>query len=234
MCFFQNSQNLPQQKTFQLVHECLRETNNIGKEKFANDLKKRKGMLARLRQFLFLHPNSIFLVILIFTLVLLGSAIIIRNFVNIFWFRLSFLFMCTPLYLMIPLFLERITPKFEMGWDERWSRVLGSYLSKTQLNDNVDQAKRNIKKAILYYSREGKSIGFIVNLMWGGIFIGCLPEPSFQKALITMSVSEIFHANLFGSVCLLFLPFVYVHYFVYYEIPIAWMEHVLAQIELEE
>ena len=154
MRLFDNSRNLSARKTFKLVHERLRETNKLGKEKTADKLQQSKGKLARLRQFLFLNPNSIFLVYSILFLVILGSAIIIRSSVDIFLIRLIFLLACIPLYLITPLFIERITSKVELEWDERWSRVVGSYLSKT--NNDLEQTKRNIKRAILYYSREGK------------------------------------------------------------------------------
>jgi hypothetical protein len=70
--------------------------------------------------------------------------------------------------------------------------------------------------------------------LWGGIIIGCLPDPAFQKALITFSPSIIWNANPLGSIGLICLPFIYTYYYVRYDLPIAWLENILAQIELKE
>lgn len=161
------------------------------------------------------------------------TAYIIRTFVENLLIRLLFVLFCILIYLIIPLFVVRITPKLDMGLHERWSRVMGCCMKEENWDNNVKQAKRDINRAILSYRWESKPLGFFVNLLWGGIFIGCLPDPNFQKALMTISFSEIFQANLFGSMCLLFLPFIYIYYFVNFETPIAWMELVIAQIEIE-
>jgi hypothetical protein len=229
----QNFQNLRPQENFQLIRECLHETNKFGKEKFVHEFTQQQVSLAPLKKALFFHPNIISMVVFIISLILLIISLIIPNFIfmKIFWIRLTFFIIISFFYLAIPIFLERITPKFDMDWDERWGRVLSGYLSKTGLS--LKQTERNIKRAILYYSRKSQPIGFINNLLWSGIFVGCLPERDFQNALITMSVPEILNANFFGAVCIIILPVVYVYYFVNYKIPIAWMENVVAQIELE-
>lgn len=121
-----------------------------------------------------------------------------------------------------------------MGLHERWSRVIICCINSDDWYNNIPELKRDINRAILSYTWEGKPLSFIVNLLWGGIFIGCLPDPNFQKALITMSITEIFKANLFGALCLILLPFIYIYYFINYEVPIAHMGLVIAQVEIEQ
>lgn len=113
-------------------------------------------------------------------------------------------------------------------------RNLTKIFKKTQLQNKKNEAKQRFNRAIFYYRRKGKPINFLVNLLWGGIIIGCLPDLTFQKALITTSPSIIWNANPLGSIGLICLPFVYIFNSVRYDIPIAWLENILAQIELEE
>ncbi len=234
MRLFQNARNRPHQKNYRRVLQCLLETNNLAKEELNNELQQREGLLARFKYFLFLKPNIILLVPFIVFLVLLPPAYIIRNFVNVLWIRLLFVFFCAFLYVMIPLFLQRITPKLDMELHELWAGVISCCQREENWKNNLKQIKRDINRAILSYRWEGKPLGFIANLLWGGVFIGCLPDPDFQKALITMSFSQVFQANLFGSMCLIFLPFIYIYYFINFETPIARMEIIISQIEFEE
>lgn len=236
MALFQNSQNIPQIKTFKEIRECLRETNKAGKDEFTYDLKKQlKGRFARFRLFLFLNPNSFFGICILVSLTFIGITSILISFNNSFGVRIFFLFLCT-LYLSIPLLLDVITPKFDMEFDARWSGVLNSYQKKSVLSD--DQVKHNVKRAFSYYTRQAQPLKFFINLTWGGIFIGCLPDPDFQQAIVcffmTMSFPKLFEANWFGSLCLVSIPFIYTYYCIHYKIPVIWMENVITQIELRE
>lgn len=233
MRLFQNTQNQPHQKTYQRVYNCLLETNNVAKDKLSEKLKQQKGLLAQFKYLLFVKPNIILLIPFVIFLCLLPPTYIIYTFQENSLIRQLFMLFCILIYLIIPLFVVRITPKLDMGLHERWSKVMSCCMKTENWNNNLKQAKRDINRAILSHRWEGKPLGFFVNLLWGGIFIGCLPDPDFQKALITMSFSTIFQANLFGSMCLLFLPFIYIYYFVNFETPIAWMELIIAQIEIE-
>ncbi|MBD2307204.1 hypothetical protein H6G17_17040 [Chroococcidiopsis sp. FACHB-1243] len=243
---FQNPRISPHRKTFQLIRECVHETNYLGKERFANTLKQQEGKIPKIRHFLFLHPTSILLIVfLITTIVFLGSSLIVRNFVNILWIRLLFILSFSFIYITIPVFVQIITPKFDMKWEERWGQVFNSYLHKIELTSaqaelslseqqklRFKKAELSLKKAILYYSRTGKPISLFIKLLFGGIFIGCLPDPEFQKALISMSLSVIWDTNLFGAISILILPCVYIPYFAIYDVPITLMEQIVTQIEL--
>jgi len=231
------SQNQRHKTIYKSVCKCLVETNNIAKEILKDKLKrkgKQEGYFAQLRYLLFTHPNTIFLIPFLLFLILLVPAYIIRTFVENLLVRLCFVFFCILLYLLLPLLLLKITPKLNLGLHKRWSKVIGCCMRSENWNNNTAQFKRDINRAILSYLWEGKPLGFIVNILWGGIFIGCLPDPDFQEALITMSLNEIFKANLFGALCLILLPFVYIYYFINYDTPIAQMELVIAQLEIEQ
>lgn len=230
MRLFQITQKQPHHKTYQRVRECLLETNNLAKESFAEELRQRAGLLARFRLFLFLNSNIIFLV---FIVLLMGITYFISNFVNVLWIRVVFVCFLLLLYFALLLFV-RITPKLEMDLHERWSDVMNCCMRSENWNNNLKQMKRDINRAILSYRWEGKALDIFVNLLWGGIVIGCLPDPEFQKALITLSPLEIFQANFFGSIYLLFLPFIYIYYLVNFDNPIARMEIIIAQIQFEQ
>jgi hypothetical protein len=179
--------------------------------------------------FYFLSCTEILLIVIFF--VISSLIVIIKN----IWISSGFLIFCLIAFLSIPIILKTNTPKLELEWDEQWKKVLEEYLKKTNLQNNkTNKAKQNLKRAILYYRREGKPINFFVNLLWGGIFIGCLPDPAFQKALITGNPITIWDANPLGAIGVLSLPFIYTYYHVRYDIPIAFLENVLSQIELEE
>ncbi len=105
---------------------------------------------------------------------------------------------------------------------------------KEELETYRKQAKENLTRAILYYRREGKPLNFIVDLLWGGIFIGCLPDSDFQQLLMTLDMSQILKCNLFGGISIIVTPFLFVFYCIKYDFPAAWLENVLTQLELEE
>ena len=229
----QSSQNLSHRKNYQLICECLDETNKRGKEKVAEKLKNHGGKLAQLSRWILLKPIisipilyiavAIICVFIFFITAYFAIAALIR--VILF----SFLFV---LHLAAPIVLYQWNvSKLEMEWDERWGKAIGNYLSKTNLSPI--QAERRIKRTTLHYSRKGRPISLIVNLLGGGIFIGCLPDPAFQKVLITLSLPEIFEVNPFGASCIVILPFIYFYYLIKYYLPVAWMEQLAIQIELE-
>ncbi|WP_341525714.1 hypothetical protein WKK05_24470 [Nostoc sp. UHCC 0302] len=223
-------ENLSSQQNLKLIRECLREINQLGRQKFGDELKQQQGILARLKKILFFYPNTIGISVFVLCLIFITICIVIANLVNLLWIRITLFIIGSFLYLPLPIFIEFITPKFDMKSEERWGRVLGVYLSKTGLN--LKQTERNIKRTLFYYSQEGKPIRFFVDLFWGGIFVSCLSEPTFLKALVTGSILEIFNANPAGAICIVILPFLYLFYFVNYKRPITWMEYIVNEIEL--
>ncbi len=228
----QGSQNPSHRKTFQLICECLDETKKLKKEKVTEKLKDYGGKLAQLQRLLIIYPRTSSSVLLIVNFVFFVASLLIINYFPIpDEIRLTLFCIFFVLYFAIPIFLEWHISQFNMEWDEKWGRVLGSYLDKTNLNPI--QAERRIKRAIRYYSSKGRPFSFIVNLLGSGIFIGCLSDPAFQKALMTMSWTEIYKANLLGAVCTVVMPLIYYYCIIKYDIPIAWMENVAMQIELE-
>lgn len=134
------------------------------------------------------------------------------------------------------MFFVRITPKLDINLYKLWFFVLERCQQKPKKWSNLKIIKRDIKKALFLYLWEGKPLNFFINLMWGGIVIGCLPDPAFQTALGTMSISDMITANLFGDVCLLILPFAYIFYFITFQTPIVRLEIITSvmEIKLEE
>jgi hypothetical protein len=222
------------QKTYEMVRQCLEKTNKENREEVADQLKQLQGKLAQLRYFLFTQPYSITLISIVIVIFFLFIAFIINILEGNIFIRFAFIIIYAIFALTIPIYLDMLTPKVKVELDERWKEVLDKYLTVTTLQNDMNKAKQNFKRAILYYSEEGKPVNFLVNLLWGGIIIGCLPDPAFQKALITFSPSIIWNANPLGSIGLICLPFIYTYYYVRYDLPIAWLENILAQIELKE
>ena len=103
-----------------------------------------------------------------------------------------------------------------------------------ELDIYLKQAKESLTRAILYYKRGGQPLNFIIDLLWGGIFIGCLPDSDFQQLLMTLDMREILSCNLFGGVSMIVTPFLLAFNGKKYNFPAAWLENVLTQIELEE
>ncbi|ACB50673.1 hypothetical protein cce_1323 [Crocosphaera subtropica ATCC 51142] len=112
-------------------------------------------------------------------------------------------------------------------------RLLNSSQEK-ELESYRKQAKENLTRAILYYRREGKPLNFIIDLLWGGIFIGCLPDSNFQQLLMTLDILQILKCNWFGGMSIIVTPILFIFYCIKYDFPAAWLENVLTQIELEE
>jgi hypothetical protein len=126
-----------------------------------------------------------------------------------------------------------------MEYDTRWSHVVSLYLHKASIDskyerlEQLNEARRRIKRSINYYERKGEALKFILDLMLGGIFIGCLPDRAFQEALATLSPLKIYSENPLGAISLLSSPFIGVFYSSRYGLPAIWMEQVISQIELE-
>ena len=129
---------------YQIIKECSKQTKEKGREDFQEELSQNKSIVHRFRLFLFTHPNFIFLVILLLFLAIFIAAPIVNNlYADRFIVRLLFFLFFIALYLSTTISLLIITPKFNMNWNERWRRIIGLFLQKTQLN--LVQAKRKIK-----------------------------------------------------------------------------------------
>ncbi|MGF1603880.1 MAG: hypothetical protein ACFCU8_18040 [Thermosynechococcaceae cyanobacterium] len=228
-------------KTYQLIRECLKETHVLDKDKTSEKLSKEKGVIAFLRKSLFEKSlQTYFTIIAAFFLVIIIGGGIVSAITDSIYVRLIYILAITILYLSLIFFLQKITPRQVMGYDERWSNVTRSFCYKTNIDSKygsntqkLNEVRRRIQRAINYYGREGEPLRFIINLMWGGIVIGCLPDPIFQKALVTLSPIEIWSTNQFGAFSLLIVPFIAGFHYSRYGLPMIWMEQVVSQIELE-
>ena len=226
----------PHEKTFQLIKEGLKENKQTYREAFTDTLRHKEGNWSKLKYKLFVHPNSIFWVQIGITIIIIIFAQLLNIKEGNKWSQLIFIIVSMTILFTIPFLLIKITPKFEIGWDKLWPKVLGYYLA--QSGNDIKKAKQSLKRAILYYRREGKVLNLLVNFLWGSIFIGCLPDSNFQKALMslvnTLNVIGFLETNLFGGISVLITPFLSIFYLIKYELPAAWMQNVLTQIELDE
>jgi hypothetical protein len=132
-----------------------------------------------------------------------------------------------------------MTPKSQVGYNERWRKTLELYLERSGIEKlymtrtkHYQEARRRLRISIDHYLRESKVLGFFINIVWGGVFIGCLPDKEFQIALITYSPKCIFNANPFGFISLIISPIIFFEYFRRYYLPSAWMEQIVNQIDL--
>ncbi len=222
----------PHEKTFNIIKEGLSINKQTYREAFTDELRQKEGYWSRFRYFLFLHPNFTFLIQFILFFLFIVLAILFNIKQSDDWIRIIFIIIFMTSILMIPLLLLKFTPKFEIGWDRLWPKVLGYYLS--QSGNDIEKAKHYLRRAIWYYKRKGKALNFIVNFLWGSIFIGCLPDSDFQHTLITLNVGKLFALNSFGAMSVIITPLLFIFYIIHYDLPVAWMENVLTQIELDE
>jgi hypothetical protein len=237
----QKNNKVTPKETYKIICECLEETHALDRGKTSDILEREEGPLAFLRQNLFHKPLITNLVVTGFVGILsLLFLVVSLKLNNSIYMRLVYIFIVVFMYFSLMIFLLKVSPKYEMEYDERWSRTVSSYLMKTNIDfkfcttpEKLKEARRRIKRGINYYNREGTPLKITMNFVGGGIVIGCLPDPNFQKALITYSILEIFSKNQLGAVSILILPIIAVFYSSFYGLPIAWMEQVISQIELE-
>jgi hypothetical protein len=232
------------QKTFGSIRLFLKETNKDRKESFKNDLHQRiisdpdSDWLDKFRFRLFDDSNTFFLVItcvagLIF-LGLFGVKSLTEDLAYKNHIRSIAVVIASIPYFGVPFFLEKITPKVEFSYEILWSNVVSKYLHYENLNGKLYEAKIRLKRARQYYIDQGRPLKFMIQLLWGGIIIGCLPDKEFQEVLITLDPLVICKENPLGGLSLISLPFILVRYHIKYDLPIAWLENTLAQIELHE
>lgn len=228
----------PSKETYEIICECLKETHALDRIKTSELLAREKGFLSFLRQSLFYRPLVTNLAV---TGIVLSLLYLIDSLkVNDSILRLIYIFVVVSVYFLLIIFLLKITPKYEMEYDERWSRTVSSYLMKTNIDlksftvsEKLKEARRRIKRGVNYYNRESILLKMTMNFLGSGIVIGCLPDADFQKALITYSFVKIFSENQFGAVAIVGLPIIAAFYSSFYGLPIVWMEQVISQIDLE-
>jgi hypothetical protein len=231
----------PSKETYEIICECLKETHALDRIKTSELLAIEKGLLSFLRQSLFYRPLVTNLVVTgIVGILSLLFLIVSLKLNDSIYMRLIYIFVVVFVYFSLMIFLLKISPKYEMEYDERWSRTVSSYLMKTNIDlksftisEKLKEARRRIKRGVNYYNREGMSLKITMNFVGSGIVIGCLPDPDFQKALITYSFVKIFSENQLGAVAIVGLPIIAAFYSSFYGLPIVWMEQVISQIDLE-
>ena len=228
--------------TFKLIRRSFQDIHTVDAKRTRERLKKQSGWLARLRSYLFEQPlKSYFYILISFSLLLLFGAIVVREFDDIV-IRALFFIVSSLLYFLISTFLYLITPNPDMDYDERWKLNLRRIKQELQdPNKNLSEVeelqyiKTRIQRSINHYHRNGGPAKFIIELMWGGIFIGCLPDTKFQKALLFFpDMPKIWATNPFGAIALVSVLFIGPIYHFKYRIPKVWMEQVIIQIELND
>ncbi|NJM66194.1 MAG: hypothetical protein HC851_11335 [Acaryochloris sp. RU_4_1] len=232
------------EKARNLLYKSLEDVRVLHAEKIRDELAQKKGLVAYLRYFLFTKPFRTNFVISSFAFICFLLVAIVVKAVNNIWISLIYVLLVVIVWATLTIFIYVITPKPDIKYDKRWSDVVSSILSrsteisKTREELTLKELKQILKRAIRYYHRNGEPLKFLLNLFWGGIFVGCLPDSNFQEAMIeafsTLQPMIIWNQNKFGALCLLFVPFLSLIYHFRYGLPKVWLEHVLFQIEVEE
>jgi hypothetical protein len=240
------------EETFERVKRCIKKTRAWDREQTRDTLNQhQESWQTIIKLFLFYRPLLAMVVfVLVYFLFAWITAVIIvyvaMKFDNktelyirqagLFIILIPSIFLAIKMYVMIP--------RSQVGYDERWQKTLDFFLNELDVSgtskvhdtqaEKFREAKRRLKISIGHYLREGEVLKFFLNLIWGGIFIGCLPDNKFQDALLTLSAESIFNANRFGAICLFIAPLVFSYYFLKCVLPSAWMQQVVDQIELDE
>lgn len=135
-------------------------------------------------------------------------------------------------YLSSTTSLLLIKPKYKAEWHEHYYRIYKCFLQEAELNKL--QARKSLKRDLHSYIYKSQYSKFIINLLWGGIVVGAAASDlDFQKAILNMSISEMYKYNIFATCCMVILPFVYLYYSSRYEVPIARIKNILLQIDIE-
>lgn len=228
-----NSENIPS-----LIRQSLKEVRKEQNDFFEDKLqiKARLGIISKIRYFLYSKPYLIHIV----TLAILYLGLIIGIFVCQFTenlpdadklgFRIIYILFFTLIYLLIPFLLEILKPKLKIKWFSLWENTIKNLFKKTKWN-NYDKAIYNLKIEKISYLKNGKYLKKCW-LLWGGIFIGCLPIPEFQKALLTLNPIQIFETNFFGGFALFTSPLLCSYYFLKFALPVADIDNAIDIIQL--
>jgi hypothetical protein len=138
------------------------------------------------------------------------------------------------IYFCITISLIKRIPRPLVEYEETWKTTLAYYLEESKINkkyhsqsEKYKEAKYRLRTATRYYRQKGEFLLFFINLLWGGIFVGCLPDKDFQQSLMTLSIFKIFDANPFGLVCILLLPIMSLYYFRTSGLPAIWIQQIV-------
>lgn len=219
----------------QSLREVRKEQENTYKDKLK--LEAHMGIVSKIRYFLYSKPYLIH--IISFAILFLGLVIgfLVREFTenlpdaDKLEIRLVYILFFVWIYLFIPFLLEVLKPKLKIEWLQLWKNTIEKLFTKTNWN-SYDEAIYYLKIENKSYIKNGKVLKFTCQLLWGGIFIGCLPITEFQNALISLSPIQILKTNLFGGLSICILPLLYSCYYFKYDLPSAYIDNALDTIEL--
>jgi hypothetical protein len=240
------------EETFECIKRCIKKTRAWDREQTRNTLDQHQESLQTIiKLFLFHRPLlaivvfglAYFLFVWITAIIIVYVAMKFDGKTEAYIRQAGLLIILIP-YIFLSIKMHVMTPRSQVGYDERWKKTLDFFLNELDVSsvgkahntqaEKFREAKRRLKISIGHYLREGEVLKFFLNLIWGGIFIGCLPDKEFQDALLTLSAESIFNANRFGAICLFIAPLVFGYYFLKCILPSAWMQQVVDQIELYE
>ncbi|MDJ0636823.1 MAG: hypothetical protein QNJ34_26825 [Xenococcaceae cyanobacterium MO_188.B29] len=108
-------QGLLHQETYKTIKKCLEVVNQEGRDNFTNALRSKQGVIAKIKSFLFLNPNKVFILgLTFFGLMSTVSALIIRNNINNILIRLALFLLLSLFYLLITIVIEKMIPRYSM------------------------------------------------------------------------------------------------------------------------
>lgn len=225
------------QETYKTIKKCLRAFNKEENDRFGHHLKSKQGIFAKIRYWIYSQPIIFLLVscvvvfLFVYLLIMINTWIISKYIDNNF-VRLIISILFVLFYFFITICLKKIIPRYFMGWDERWSRIMGTYLHETSFSE--EQAKTRLQRAILYYQREGKYLKYTTYSLSTILISIVFSDSSFQKALIRASLEEMFKTNPLVTILMGVLPFVWCIFWIGYGSRIDLLENVFSQIKIKE
>lgn len=229
-----NSENISS-----LIRQSLKEVRKEQNIFFENKLKikARLGIISKIRYLLYSKPYLIHIVALAILVLGLVIGFLVRKLTenlspsDRLGFRLIYVLIFILIYVAIPFLLEVLKPKLKIEWFQLWENTIKKLFTKAKWK-SYDEAIYYLKIENKSYIRNGKVLKFTCQLLWGGIFIGCLPITEFQEALISLSPIQILKTNLFGGLSICILPLLYSCYYFKYDLPNAYIDNALDTIDL--
>jgi hypothetical protein len=218
------------QETYRYILQAIRTVKILDKKTTSLEIEQNRGWLTRLQFVLLEYPLRSYGFLGLISLVIWGLFFLVfqkveaTNLIRLACFS-SWILVSISLFVL----LVKLTPKSKMTMLERWFFVFIRFQILTSLKSS--EAKRKIKESIKYFTTESRPIYWMICFA-GGIFINCLSNSDFWKALLSFSPIKILQSNEAGFLSLSFLLFCGSYYLIKYDLPRAWMQNTLDSIEL--
>lgn len=223
-----------------LIRQSLTEVYKEERKNYQYKLKAKSGIISKIRFFLFSQPYATSIVMICLLFIGFVAGFIIREWTENAEYlsneyklgiRLFYLLIFIAIYAFLPIILELMKPKLKLKWVQLWKDVAEKLFVKARWK-NHQEAIYNLSIEKKEYVKNRKYLKFLCQLLWGGIFIGCLPIVEFQQALISLNPIQIIETNWFGGLAICILPFLYDYYYINFEYHIDNIKNAINIIQL--